>query len=62
MTRMTMKKIKADAAAKRAAYLNEMEKNDITIFELALTYGISPQAMGQKIKKARVERETAVVK
>lgn len=55
MTRLTMKKIKADAAAKRAALLFEMADKDITIFELALIHGITPQVMGQKIKKARAD-------
>lgn len=50
-----MKKIKEDAAAKRAPFLQEMIDNNYTITELAIIHGVSPQAMGVTIKKAKAD-------
>jgi len=53
MKRVSMKQIKADAAAKRAAYLAELIEKDIPIYELAENHGVTAQRMGQLIKKAK---------
>lgn len=51
--RLTMKQIKIDAANKRAVLLKELTTNEYTITELAIIHGVTPQAMGVTIKKAR---------
>ena len=53
MTRLTMKQIKIDAAKRRAALLKELQDKDLTITELAIIHGMTQQAMGVMIRKAR---------
>jgi hypothetical protein len=53
--RLTMRQIKQDAAKRRAALLKELVDNDYTITELAIKHGMTQQAMGVMIRKARID-------
>ena len=57
--RLTMKQIKADAAKRRAVLLAEYIANDYTIIEMAIIHGVTPQAMGKTINKAKIDRAQA---
>ena len=54
-----MKQIKADAAKRRAVLLAEYIANDYTIIEMAIIHGVTPQAMGKTINKAKIDRAQA---